>query len=201
MKRLFTSVILGMLFIVQSVSADVAFVYSPVTVATDDCEKRIYFDLLIDESVYTLNTEINTQNFMHVTDITHLEYLNNTGYMSYSAYYPNASVEISECHARFYDLPNQNIASYKIIAYDQEGRTVAISDEKNVADLLEANDTLSGGNVYYYYDVTSETFELDTHTYPQDHFYIGPNFYLIIFGIILVLSPGVLWVLRKTKML
>ena len=199
MKQGLLLIVLMLLLSVQPVKADVVS-YGPVTIASDTCDEPIYFDILIDETKHTLNSEIQTDNFTHVSDISTLFYLNQTGYVSYAAYYPEANVDMGLCYTRFALIEDHNITSYKLIAYDESGNTLSISSVRNLTEITNPVDT-EGDTVYYLYDVDTGSFVLDTHTYPQDSFYVGPNFYLIIFGIILVVSPGVLWVLRKTKLL
>ncbi|MCF7925425.1 MAG: hypothetical protein K9L26_02730 [Candidatus Izimaplasma sp.] len=200
MQKIFLGIVLGLLFSTQTIKADVVS-FHPVTIITEDCETDIYFDILIDETAYELNDEIATNNFTQFSDLSNLTYLTRSTYVSYSAYHPDAYANLTACYVRFPKVVDNDISTYKLIAFEEDGSILKISDIRYLSEITNTDNIKPGQVNYYSYDTGAEIFTVETHTYPQDTFYANGTFYILLIGAILIIAPGVLWIVKKTKLL
>ncbi len=197
MKKLLLLLCLLLLMSVPSVSAD-TLSYDPITITVDNCDvedpQTIYFDVLIDDTEYSLQSSINDYYLDEFPLADSYPYLSRSGYQSYLAYFPEAEFFTVNCYTSIYSIDNTNIAEYRLIAFDDLGNELAVSDiyERDDVGFDPTTNTIH----YYQYEPGDQTFQIVSRTTETSPFAEQLNFlgtlFVGIFLIILMAFVGIL---------
>jgi hypothetical protein len=147
----------------SAVSAD-QLTYQPITITMDNCDplddQVIFFDVYINQNEYPRNDEINEAYKLEFPNYDTYEYLIDGDDYSYLAYDASAEFFSVNCYTNIYSFEDENITSYKLVAYDIDGNMLHVSDTLNINEV--GYDYENDLEVYYTYDPSNQSFEIAT---------------------------------------
>lgn len=144
-----------------TVSAD-TLTYQPITILTENCEvdtdQTVFFDVMILSDTLDIKADVNEMYLSEYPNGTAYEYHNIEGYTSYLAFYPEAEFVSVNCYINVYSIKETSIDSYRLVAFDETGELLHVSDVFNINDV--GYDATMETVRYYQYDATHHVFEI-----------------------------------------
>lgn len=144
-----------------SINAD-SLGYDPITIFTEDCnvdsEQTIFFDILIQVDENRLLSVMNETYLSEYPNGENFTYHDIEGYDSYLAYFPGAEFASISCYMSAYTFLDSDIEEYKLVAFDDLGDVIVISETYNIKDVgyQEGLDIVK----YYEFDYSDQTFSI-----------------------------------------
>ncbi|MCF7925424.1 MAG: hypothetical protein K9L26_02725 [Candidatus Izimaplasma sp.] len=182
MKKLVLVLVLLTVMSVIKVNAD-TLSYDPITITMDNCvvdeTQTVFFDVLIDDTAYSLQSSINQTYLTEYPNAATFDYLGRNGYQSYLAFYPDADFFAVNCYTNIESITDTLITEYKLIAFDELGNEIVTSDVYQIDD-VGYNPTTNRTD-YYQYDEATQSFSIVSYEAPTDPFTEGVNFFGTVF--------------------